>query len=707
MPQVKKKSSYKSAVKKQASVRPEKQEQKSFLSNSRLQYLIIFTVSFLIYSNTLFFNYALDDGLIITDNKVTKKGISGLGEIFTKNAFYGVFGDDANKYLPGGRYRPLSQAMFAVEYQFFGLSPFIGHFINILIYSLLCLLLLKTLKIIFEKYGHVHWYLSLPFVATLLFACHPLHTEVVANIKGLDELLSLLGSLATLYFSLRYIKTEKTLNLLFIFISFTLAILSKENAATFLAIVPLTIFFTYKVPAKKYILVMAPMIISLGVYFLLRINALGLISNSQVTKELMNDPFLYATAIQKFATIFLTWGKYLLLVLFPHPLTHDYYPYQIPLVSFSDYRVILSLAIYAALGFYAIIKIWKKDIFAFAILFFFITFSVSSNLIFNIGTFMNERFMFVPLLGFTIVAAYVINKYLNKKYLLLTAKIILIALISMYSIKTFSRNFAWKDSFTLFTTDVKTSVNSAKANVGAGEVLIKSVNEKTSDSVRYKTINEAIGYIKKGVQIYPGFKSGWVYLGYGQRLIKDYKNSRASLEEVLKLDNNNSDAVAYLHSDAIECYNLGNFKQAEDNFKTLISYVPEHTEYEYLLAEVYANTNKTDTAIQILNNIISKVPSYDKAYNKLGEIYGRILHDFPKSLEYLAKAYELNPKNLETLRNLGTAYGLQRDFQKSLKYLLEAEKIKPDDKDILNKISLTYLNLGDRDLAEEYAQKAK
>mgnify|MGYP003804419051 CR=1 FL=1 len=320
---------------------------------------------------------------------------------------------------------------------------------------------------------------------------------------------------------------------------------------------------------------------------------------------------------------------------------------------------------------------------------------------------MNERFMFAPLLGFTLAVSYSIVKYFNRKNTLLAAKIILTTIVTLYSIKTFSRNFAWKDSFTLYTTDVKTSANSAKANAGAGEMLIKSVNEKTPDVIRIKTIEKAIGYLKKSVEIYPGFTSGWVYLGYGQHLLKDYKGSHTSLVEALKLENTNSDAVSYLYNDALTCYHVGNIRQAEENFKALVRYVPEHSEYEYLLAEIYTNTNRIDSALVLLNTILAKNPQFDKAYNKLGEIYGRVFHDFDKSFEYLNKAYDLNPTNIETLRNLGTAYGLQHDFQKSLRYLLKAEKVKPDDKDILNKLSVTYMNLGDKKMAEEYAVKAK
>ena len=683
-----------------------KENKKPKLSATQLQYLSLLILSVLIYINTLFFSYALDDGLFIMDNKITKKGFSGIKEIFSTDAFYGVYGEQVKVLLPGGRYRPLSQVMFAIEYQLFGLNPFIGHFLNIILYSLLCLLLLKVLKIIFEKYENKKWYLSLPFLAAILFTCHPLHTEVVANIKGRDEILSLLLSLGTLYFVLRYIQKEKLLLLLYAFITFSLALLSKENSITFLALIPLTVFFLQKESLKKHLLAFLPLASALIIYFLLRFNALGFGSVSVESKELLNNPFVGVALPEKLATIFLTWGKYILLVLFPHPLTHDYYPKQIPIVGFGDFRVVISIILYAFLGIYSLIRIWKRDIFAYAILLFLITFSIASNLAFNIGTFMNERFMFVPMLGFAIIVAYLINKYLTTSKLMLTAQIIIIALVSLYSLKTINRNFAWKDSLTLYTTDVKTSVNSAKVNVGAGELLIKSVNDKTPDSTYHRTIKEALVYIERGLNIYPGFKAGWIYKGYGQHLLKDYKNSRLSLIEALKITNTDNDARNYLYNDALTCYNAGDYKQAEENFKTLIQYVPDHTEYQYLLTEVYTNTARADTAVTILKDMIQKDPKYDKAYNKLGEIYGRIKNDFDTSFYYLNKAYELNPKNLETLRNMGTAYGIHNEFQKSLRFFLEAEKVAPTDKDILNKLAITYKNLGNTQLSNEYAVKA-
>lgn len=672
---------------------------------SRIQQVTILILSAGIYINTLFFGYALDDGLFIKDNKLTQKGFSGIIEILTTDAFYGVYGDEVKTMLPGGRYRPLSQIMFAVEFQFFGFTPWIGHLLNILLYSILCLIMFRILKLVFSDFYSEKIFFTLPMVATLLFICHPLHTEVVANIKGRDEILSLLFSFMTLGFSIRFFQNPKIKYLVFSGIAFVLALLSKENSITFVLIIPLVLFYRSNKKLKDYLVVMIPVAVSLIFYFILRINALGIGTYSVQSNELLNNPFVNTGFFEKYATILLTWWKYLLLLIFPHPLTHDYYPKQIPIVGFSDFRVILALIIYAFLLIYGIIRIFKKDLIAFAILFFLLTFSISSNLVINIGTFMNERFLFAPLLGFCLLIAFVFKRFYNNPKLKLISIGLLLFILIFYSFKTISRNTAWKDSLTLFTTDVKTSVNSAKVNVGAAEVLIKSINPTTSEQQKSKILKQAKAYLNKGLEIYPEFKAGWIYLGFAHLQMNEYEESRVCFEQALKISNNDFDSKNYLYNSALNLYNEGNFVQAEKNFRTLIRYVPENTEYKYLLAEVYAGSSRQDSAIIMLKQLTLEKPEYDKAYNKLGEIYGRVLNNFDSSFYYLHKSYNINSKSLENLRNLGTAYGIQKKFTESLSFFLEAEKLKPDDKDILNKLVITYQNLGNIEKASEYQKK--
>jgi protein O-mannosyl-transferase len=64
--------------------------------------LLIFAFAFLLYGNTLWHDYALDDSIVVSSNAYTKQGFSGLGKIFTTDAFEGFFGKKKNLVEGGG-----------------------------------------------------------------------------------------------------------------------------------------------------------------------------------------------------------------------------------------------------------------------------------------------------------------------------------------------------------------------------------------------------------------------------------------------------------------------------------------------------------------------------------------------------------------------------------------------------------------------------
>ncbi|MBK8390754.1 MAG: hypothetical protein IPL23_16380 [Saprospiraceae bacterium] len=68
--------------------------------------------------------------------------------------------------------------------------------------------------------------------------------EVVANIKGRDELMAMLFSIWALYFFYKDGLNPQRKHLIIGGVLYFLALLSKENAITFLAVVPLTVFFS-------------------------------------------------------------------------------------------------------------------------------------------------------------------------------------------------------------------------------------------------------------------------------------------------------------------------------------------------------------------------------------------------------------------------------------------------------------------------------
>jgi hypothetical protein len=142
---------------------------------------LIFTIAFALYYPTLKYGFVMDDGAVIIDNKTVKRGTEAIVQLFKESSVYGSTGENF------GTYRPFVMAMFAYEYSIAKGSPYIHHFLNVLFYSVCCVVVYITLRKFLKKFNPF-----IPLIAILLFIVHPVHTEVVANIKSRDEIMSML-----------------------------------------------------------------------------------------------------------------------------------------------------------------------------------------------------------------------------------------------------------------------------------------------------------------------------------------------------------------------------------------------------------------------------------------------------------------------------------------------------------------------------------
>jgi len=159
-------------------------------SFERFYPLFVFLFACLLYVNTIPNEYNLDDELVTRNHRTTSKGFKGVSEII--NSYYY---EDEMGYKYG--YRPVTHISFAIEHQIFGENPHISHAINVLLYALLCLTIyFLTQKLAPDKGAF------LALIVALIFAVHPLHTEVVASIKNRDEILSLLFMVCSLKIAL-------------------------------------------------------------------------------------------------------------------------------------------------------------------------------------------------------------------------------------------------------------------------------------------------------------------------------------------------------------------------------------------------------------------------------------------------------------------------------------------------------------------------
>ena len=117
--------------------------------------LICCACAFILYSNTLNHEYAVDDQTAIVQNRHTHEGLSALPTIFTSAYRAGV--DDRKE----GLYRPLSIALFAIEWQISPGNPHLGHWVNVLLYVLTAFMLFVALRLFLEQ-QRIHCCPSLP-----------------------------------------------------------------------------------------------------------------------------------------------------------------------------------------------------------------------------------------------------------------------------------------------------------------------------------------------------------------------------------------------------------------------------------------------------------------------------------------------------------------------------------------------------------------
>lgn len=640
----------------------------TFFQNTLLQSGLIFAFAFLLYANTLLHGFVLDDAIVITDNMYTQQGVKGVGGILANDTFFGFFKVEGKETLvSGGRYRPMTLVLFAFLFQMVGAAPFLFHLFTVLLFALTCVVLYRTLLrlllpplTIGQQRGEVPsppWAKSgnmVAWLAAVLFAAHPIHTEVVANIKGCDEILTLLGCLGALYWTLRAWDTQEIKYALGAGVSFFVACLSKENAAAFVLLIPLALWFfrrpllpPHEERRRSVLAASVPIFVAFAVFFLLR----GTILHWRfggVPMELMNNPFLKLEGNQwvKFApaewlaTIFYTLGKYVQLLFVPHPLTHDYYPRQIGIMTFGNPMVLASLALYGFMGFWALRGIGRRDPVAFGILLYLLPLGIVSNLVFPIGTNMGERFAFMPSVGFCFLAALFLNKLLGKNRNLVLG--IFGAAVFLFSLKTFVRNFAWYSNERLFMTDASVSTNSAKLQNACGGVLFdRATKEKDPEKQRVLSM-QAIPHLDQAVKIYPNYKDAYISRGGAHFVMRQFVESIADYRRAVQLS-------------------------------------PEDPKLKTYLA---------------------------LALRDGGRYYGEQKSDFPSAFKCFNESWQLNPKDAETARLLGVANGMQGKHVEAIEWFTKAVEAAPTDAGYLWDLGLAYSASNNLAKGNELRQKA-
>ena len=381
-------------------------------------------------------------------------------------------------------------------------------------------------------------------------------------------------------------------------------------------------------------------------YWILRTAMVGGIGGS-VNPDIMENPFVNASFIEKYATITLILQKYFILLFYPHPLSCDYSFNQIPLTTFGNPMVLLGLAIYIFMAVWVILKIIKRNELSFFILLYLIPLSLTTNILFNIGAPMGERFLYVSSWGFCLAVGYLLSVGFRVKELRdLRSRTLLLAgfalLIVLFSIKTNIRNPDWKDNMSLFGKDVNSVPNSAKIHYYyANTKLIKYLDSDKASEDSQVLLDVAEKHFTRSVEINPKFHTAMYNLG---RVNSERQNG----------------------------------VKAEEYLLRTLQLQPRHIISHELIAEVYGRLlNQPDKALDHLNLLINEAgEATAKNYQALGIVYG-MMGDHPNAAKAFENSLKQDPNNAGTLLNLGITFQQLGDIRKGQEYMDKAFELDP------------------------------
>lgn len=308
----------------------------------KTQAVVLGILAFVFYFNSFFNEYAHDDGIVIVKNEYVQEGVSGIPKIMTRDAYDSYYRQlNTSNQLSGGRYRPLSIVTFAIEQQFMGTisedkidsvlreniafgvkgkqeerlikAMHVRHVLNVLWYIASIAVLLYFLRMVVFRNQPL-----IAFIAALIFTIHPIHTEVVANVKSRDEIMSLLFMCLTFICAFRFEENRKEIKwMLFGLGSYFLTFLSKEYALTTVVLLPMSFYIFKNFSFKRSIMTAFPYLVVALIYVALRIYVLYF-SNNDMEYQILNASILerpgLASAIEGLSTTALSTFPFLVFI---------------------------------------------------------------------------------------------------------------------------------------------------------------------------------------------------------------------------------------------------------------------------------------------------------------------------------------------------------------------------------------------------------
>lgn len=572
-------------------------------------------------ANTLANRFASDDTYQVLNNTFIRD-LRNLPLAFTTTVWSFVSEDIAMTTQP--YFRPMFSVLFTISYAIFGTSAWGWHLVNVLIHGANTWLVMATLA---KLTGRI----QLAAMAALLFAVHPAHSESVAWISGVTDPLMTLFLLPAFYFYLRYQETGRKAMMGIALGFYFLALLSKETAIAFPALVAYHELTMGRHSFKRAGLFVAMCAAPTFLFFVMRYFALG---GSFFGSGGPRYPLLPALATTPLALI-----KYLRLMSVPFGLSYQHFTQFIETAASLAF-ILPSLAILAiATG----VLILRSPLLAFAAVLFLLGLAPALAGIrqFDQEYIVQERYLYFGSIGFCLALALGLEKVAGTKFLgkrsgqVAAAALILITVA--WGAVYVRMNGVWTDTTSVFRNCVATDPDLPMARVALASELFNQGRQKEAESLAL----EALKLDAQSLNAYSSLsffshKSGKTdeAIGYLERAI-----------EVVREGPFNRPTLATTYLNLGLLYSQQNrMEEAEEALNRSIELWPRPTGW-YYFGFVYFNEGKYENAREMFEQARNRVPKgYAAIHLSLGRVYDR-LGQPERAKEAYNRYLELAPAN--------------------------------------------------------------
>ena len=561
------------------------------MNNNILKYiLVIVIVSIAVYANSLTGEFISDDIQAIAENPHIYNTFSLWHLQHITNSFI---------------------------FKLFKFNPIPYHVLSVLIHTLNACLVFAFLLLFFD---------ALPsFFGALIFATHPINVEAVAWISGRAYILStaLLLSSFLLYNAATKKPTLNRENYLASLLLHLIGLFTGWYAILFPGVV-LLYDFTYTRYKKTWKL-WIPYIIIVIVWAIIKYSiideritmAKNVVDNIGAIKPLLSMSILF---------------DYAKLIIWPQQLSF----YRDLVITPIYLQIAKAIVLFAGLCMLPILFNKAKSLF-FAITIFVLLLSPAYSPI-PIASHFAERYAYFPCLSFSIVFAFIIQKFLSKIKIKKITTIFLIILVGAYSTRTILRNNDWNNEISFWKATIKSSTKNHQGYNNLGNAYHKIGKNK-----------QAITAFKEALEINPMDEKAYNNLAISYHATGDYQQAVNSYHAALKINPDYAQAyynLGYLYD------TIGDKKQAATLYIRTLETNPDHIQAHNNLAAIFQADGNYKLAIALYKKALLIKQNHPTTHMNLATIYYDI-KQYALAIKHYDKAvffgFDPNPEFSELL----------------------------------------------------------